>query len=312
MPAQSITLGTTNVPLAGLGQYVGQTGSYPLNNTRQGQQKMWMRVDANPATQGQVRNMSSFQGKQLMCVQGTTQSPVGNEIIFAMPKNSSLNCQNATLVGGGGVGAAMPGNPQTLYGQAGAAGIVLQTQPGPGAAYILFNGTCSFLGGGGGGGAAGQSAAGVGLINGGAGGAGGMGIYYNNPGPLIYQGAYTASGGGGGGGGGGTQQTAANQYGGGGGGGAAGGAGGSGGGGAYPGALPFGGVTGTTTGGQGGQSTRVNGQGNGGAGGGPGQAGQGGQGGVYQTSPLVNANGGAGGSAGVALFINGFGTLAPG
>ncbi|BAT22033.1 hypothetical protein AR679_gp007 [Yellowstone lake phycodnavirus 1] len=303
MPAQSITLGTTNVPLAGLGQYVGQTGSYPLNNTRQGQQKMWMRVDANPATQGQVRNMSSFQGKQLMCLQGTTQSPVGNEIIFAMPKNSSLNCQNANCQGGGGAGAGMGG--PALFGEGGAAGLVLQTQPGPGAAYILFNGTCSFTGGGGGGGLGGQS-----ILNSGTGyggGAGGMGIYYNFPGPIIYQGTYTANGGGGGGGGGGSQQTGAPQYGGGGGGGAGFG------GGAYPGAAPFGGQQGNSlVGGGGGQSSRANGVGNGGAGGGFGQVGQAGQGGQYQTSPLVAAPGGAGGSAGIGLFINGFGTFAPG
>ena len=299
MALQILQLGSTNIPLSGIGGYTGQQGSYPLNNTRQGQQKMWMRSDANPATQGQIRNMSSFQTKTFACIQGAST----NTINVPIGVGGSVNVQSSQLKGTAGISGGINGL-QPKDGGAGGNALNFQTQPG--ISYALFQPTVQIIGGGGGGGA---GALYDGGSNGGNGGAGGSAVTVQGVGQIVWQGIIQGSGtpllaGGGGGGGGGYQATAPPTrtiY--------TGGAGGGGAGLGAGGRTPAGtyASSGTdTTGGAGTISPRPGGVlGFGGAGGASAIAGQQGSSGQDPlASPIntVNGIGGAGGAANPAAF----------
>jgi hypothetical protein len=243
-----IQIGSTSIPLGGIGQYMQQTGPVPLNNTRQYQQTIYIRGDADPTVQGDQRRLSSFKQLNLryyQCVNGTTTT-------VDAPSAYYVHVMNQGDIGGAGGASGYAGQA----GGPGGPAITYQTQPGA-ISYTSYQPGCQFIiGGGGGGGGAGYFGPGF------PGGNGGVAILVQGNGSIVYQGYFANLVGGGGGGGGGAS-AGIQQQGGGGGGGAT--TGGGGGGSGYsqpgqPGAAPY------YTQAQGGQGSNGGGRGgNGGA-----------------------------------------------
>lgn len=210
----TIGIGTTGVQLAAIGQYMQQTGPYPLNNTRQYQQTIYIRGDADPATQGQQRRMSSFQQKNLrfyQCANGTTTTIDAPSAYYV-----HVMCQG-DIVGLGGNQYGGPGGPVFKYQTQTGVNSYISYQPGFAGALVV--------GGSGGGGMGGGGAGG---FNQPAqpGGNGAPAIQVQGGGSIIYQGSHgNLVGGAAGGGGGGYSQPITQSRGGGGGGGAVSGAG---------------------------------------------------------------------------------------
>jgi hypothetical protein len=291
----TIGIGTTGVQLAAIGQYMQQGGPYPLNATRQGQQTMWMRVDADPATQGQQRRLSSFQQRNLRYTQGN-----GSISPIQAPSQSYINIQASGIIYGSNGAGGQQAFLATHAGQPGTAGLNFQVATGT-TSYVLFSGVTGIVGGGGGGGEAPAF----------QGGDGGTGVTVQGGGAVVYQGSTgTIQGGGGGGGAGGVSAPSPSiVYDGGGGGGGASYGGGGGNTRAFnPAQGSQVGFAGTaTTGGAGGTSLAQPGWSGGGAGGGLGQPGQAGQPGKFLPGQQP-APGGVGGAGGASIQ----GSFAPG